>query len=89
MQRSAWAFTSSSVPTTGTTSARRAISRATWARRAGGSVGRAACISAARRGASRISSEISRASGRFFQYFFGISDCIARTISRAGLKIEA
>ena len=30
---------------------------------------------------------MSGASGRFFQYFLGISDCIARTFSRAGLKM--
>jgi hypothetical protein len=32
---------------------------------------------------------MSDASGRFRQYFFGISACIAFTFSRAGLKIEA
>ena len=29
------------------------------------------------------------ASGRFLQYFFGISVCIAFTFSRAGLKMLA
>jgi hypothetical protein len=32
-------------------------------------------------------SAVNGASGRFFQYFFGISDCIASTFSRAGLKM--
>ncbi|MFO1452647.1 MAG: hypothetical protein U1F61_31060 [Opitutaceae bacterium] len=36
---------------------------------------------------SEISLAMSGASGRFFQYFSGISDCIARTLSRAGLKM--
>ena len=36
----------------------------------------------------RISSGIAAASGRLRQYFFGISDVIADTISRAGLKID-
>ena len=30
---------------------------------------------------------MSEASGRFRQYFFGISACIAFTFSRAGLKM--
>ncbi len=34
-----------------------------------------------------IRSAMSDASGRFFQYFLGISPCIARTLSRAGLKM--
>ena len=36
---------------------------------------------------SAMSSAMSGASGRFFQYFFGISDRIALTLSRAGLKM--
>ena len=32
---------------------------------------------------------MSEASGRFRQYFFGISACMAFTLSLAGLKIEA
>lgn len=32
---------------------------------------------------------MSSASGRFFQNFFGISDCIAFSFTRAGLKMLA
>ena len=59
------------------------------AAKAGGIEGSLACISAARAGAVRISSGMRRASGRFFQYFFGISERIASGISRAGLKMLA
>ncbi len=37
--------------------------------------------------AVRINSGIAAASGRFRQYFCGISDRIAPTLSRAGLKM--
>jgi len=54
-----------------------------------GSVASAAIISPLSFSACSISGRIRAASGRFFQYFFGISDCIALVFSRAGLKIEA
>ncbi len=41
------------------------------------------------RSALSIRGLINEASGRFRQYFCGISFCIAFTFSRAGLKIEA
>ena len=41
------------------------------------------------RSALSINGLINEASGRFRQYFRGISFCIAFTFSRAGLKIEA
>ena len=52
-------------------------------------MGSASIIPAMRVPASRISPPIIRASGRLCQYFFGISFCIARTLRRAGLKMEA
>ena len=48
-----------------------------------------AAIAATRAGACSISVGINAASGRFVQYFLGISDCIAFTFTRAGLKIDA
>jgi len=40
-------------------------------------------------GASRISSAINDVSGNVAQYRFGISFCMARIFTRAGLKIAA
>jgi hypothetical protein len=54
-----------------------------------GSVAAFAIIALAVRPASSIRGLINEASGRFRQYFFGISFRIAATFSRAGLKIEA
>jgi hypothetical protein len=56
-----------------------------------GDIGRAPAvtIAASRACAPAMSCGISSASGRFFQYFFGISDSMAETFSRAGLKIAA
>jgi hypothetical protein len=45
-----------------------------------------ACV---RRSAILVRGLISDASGRFLQYFFGISVCIAFVFSRAGLKMLA
>ena len=73
-----------SVTAVASASARRSAMRAA---RGGGSVGAASAISRARACAPAISSGISDASGMFFQYFFGISDCIAEVFSRAGLKM--
>lgn len=55
--------------------------------RAGGRVGAASAMARARAGASAIIWGMKAASGMFFQYFLGISDCIAFTIRRAGLKM--
>ena len=49
----------------------------------------AATISLSRCCAPAISSGMRAASGRFFQYLRGISESIAPTFSRAGLKIDA
>ncbi len=68
--------------------AARACRSSAWARR-DGAVGSAAIIARSRVPASRIRPSIIEASGRFFQYFFGISFVIASIFSRAGLKIEA
>jgi len=46
-------------------------------------------MSPAARPAPAIRGLINEASGRFRQYFFGISACIAFTLSRAGLKMLA
>jgi hypothetical protein len=54
-----------------------------------GSVAALAIIALAVRPAPSIKGLINEASGRFLQYFFGISLRIAATFSRAGLKIEA
>ncbi len=54
-----------------------------------GAVGAAAIMPRARASAPAIRSGMSRASGRFRQYFFGISAVIAFTLRRAGLKMEA
>ena len=54
-----------------------------------GAVGSAAIIVSMRVPASRMRPSIIVASGKFFQYFFGISFCIASILSRAGLKIDA
>ena len=52
-----------------------------------GVVGILAIISFAASSAPAIICGMSEASGRFRQYFFGISACIAFTFSRAGLKM--
>ena len=52
-----------------------------------GVVGILAIISLAALSAPAISPGMSEASGRFRQYFFGISVCMAFTLSRAGLKM--
>ncbi len=54
-----------------------------------GSVAASAIIAPVRRLALAISGLISGASGRFCQYFLGISFSIAFTFSRAGLKMLA
>ena len=54
-----------------------------------GSVAAFDIIALAVRSASAIKGLMSEASGRFRQYFFGISFCIAFTFSRAGLKMLA
>ena len=54
-----------------------------------GSVAASAIIALVVRPAPAIRGLISEASGRFRQYFFGISFCIAFTFSRAGLKMLA
>jgi hypothetical protein len=54
-----------------------------------GSAAPLAIISSALRAAAAIKGLMSEASGRFRQYFFGISFCIAFTFSRAGLKMLA
>ncbi len=57
--------------------------------RSGGWVGAVITISCARREAPAIRGAINDASGRFRQYFTGISAFMAFTFSRAGLKILA
>ena len=54
-----------------------------------GSVAALAIIAPVMRSASSIKGLMIDASGRFLQYFFGISVCIAFTFSRAGLKMLA
>jgi hypothetical protein len=54
-----------------------------------GSVAASAIIAPVTRSALSINGLMSEASGRFRQYFFGISVCIAFTLSRAGLKMLA
>ena len=54
-----------------------------------GSLAAFAIIASEVRAASAIRGLIIEASGRFLQYFLGISACIAFTLSRAGLKIAA
>ncbi len=54
-----------------------------------GAVPGSAIIADMRLPAAAISGWISLASGRFCQYFFGISFSIAFTFSRAGLKMLA
>ena len=54
-----------------------------------GSVAALAIIALAARSAPAIKGLINEASGRFRQYFFGISVCMAFTFSRAGLKMLA
>ena len=54
-----------------------------------GSVAALAIIAPVRRSAPSIRGLINEASGRFRQYFFGISFCMAFTFSRAGLKMLA
>ena len=54
-----------------------------------GSVAALAIMSPVARPAPAIRGLINEASGRFRQYFFGISACMAFTLSRAGLKMLA
>ena len=54
-----------------------------------GSVASFAIVALAVRPAPAIKGLINEASGRFRQYFRGISVCIAFTFSRAGLKMLA
>ena len=64
----------------------RAVTRAA---KAGASLAPASRMAWTRRGASASMSGISAVSGRFFQYFSGISDRMAWVLMRAGLKILA
>ena len=57
--------------------------------RVGGGSASASIIVSMRCLAAAASGAISSASGRFFQYFFGMCPCIAASFRRAGLKMLA
>ena len=65
------------------------VSTGAGARRRAGVVGAVSTMVVILRSASSIRLGMSAASGRLRQYCFGISEVMARTLSRAGLKMEA